>query len=197
MIHENEIKLLAAADWHWYENRELEQLKKIDFDICVTLGDIPINALRALKAISADRPMIGIAGNHDDWDTPEHGGAENISGKSVYYCGYDFAGLSGSALYKYGDYPMLTQRESLEICHKIDKADIFLSHDSMYHLIGKDKPHAGLLGIDYYNIKNRPKLNLCGHHHVSGEYMRYGIKTICVFRCALITFPNISVKTVF
>lgn len=191
------IKILAIADLHWYTNEELSQIKNLDYDICVLLGDIPVNAIKLIKEYVGNKHLIAVAGNHNDWNTPELGGAENIHKKRVEYCGYSFAGLSGSIRYKNGDYPMFTQRESLNLSRKLKKADILISHDSMYHLLGNDKTHSGLLGIDLYNLKNKVKLNICGHHHTSTVKKHFGTTTVCVFRCALITFPDISVKEIF
>lgn len=191
------IKILAIADLHWYTNEELSQIKNLDYDICVLLGDIPVNAIKLIKEYVGKKHLIAVAGNHDDWNTPELGGAENIHGKYAEYCGYNFAGFSGSARYKKGNYPMLTQRESLNLGRKLKKASILISHDSGYQLFGKDKTHSGLLGIDFYNLKNKVKLNICGHHHTSAVKKRFGTTTVCVFRCALIKFPDISVENIF
>lgn len=191
------LKILAIADLHWYTNEELSQIKNLDYDICVLLGDIPVNAIKLIKEYVGNKHLIAVAGNHNDWNTPELGGAENIHKKRVEYCGYSFAGFSGSIRYKNGDYSMFTQRESLNLSRKLKKADILISHDSMYHLLGNDKTHSGLLGIDLYNLKNKVKLNICGHHHTSTVKKHFGTTTVCVFRCALITFPDISVKEIF
>lgn len=191
------VKILAIADLHWYKNEELSQIRNLDYDICVLLGDIPVDAIKLIKKYAGNKPVIAVAGNHDDWNTLELGGAENIHGKCVEYCGYSFAGFSGSARYKHGDYPMFTQRESLNLGKELKKADILISHDSGYQLFGKDKPHSGLFGIDLYNLKNRIKLNICGHHHTQIVKKRFGTTTICVFRCALITFPDVSVENIF
>lgn len=191
------IKILAIADLHWYTDKELIKIKNVDFDVCILLGDIPVDTINLIKKYVGNKPVIAVAGNHDDWNTPELGGAENIHGKYVEYCGYSFAGFSGSARYKCGNYPIFTQRESLNLGKKLKKADILISHDSGYQLFGKDKSHSGLLGIDLYNLKNRIKLNICGHHHTSAIKKRFETTTICVFRCALITFPDISIKNIF
>ncbi|MDE6426719.1 MAG: metallophosphoesterase family protein [Ruminococcus sp.] len=191
------MKILAIADLHWYTNKELRQIKNLDYDVCVLLGDIPVNAIRLIKEYVYNKPILAVAGNHDDWNTPEIGRAENIHGQCVECYGYKFTGFSGSARYKYGDYPMFTQRESMQLGNKLKKADILISHDSGYQLLGKDKPHSGLLGIDLYNLKNRTKLNICGHHHTQIVKKRFGTTTVCVFRCALITFPDISVENIF
>lgn len=191
------IKILAISDLHWYSDSELEKIKNVEFDICVILGDVPVAAIKKIKAYAENKPVYAVAGNHDDWNTPELGGADNIHGQCINCCGLRFVGFSGSVQYKYGDYPMFTQRESLKFCRKLEKADIIISHDSMYHLFGKDKPHSGLIGIDLYNLKNRVKLNICGHHHTQTIKRRFGTTVVCVFRCALITFPNITVKNIF
>ncbi len=191
------IRILAISDLHWYPDEELRKIKDVDFDVCVLLGDIPFEAIRQIIAYTDSKPVYAVAGNHDDWNTPELGGAENVHGRCVECCGYSFAGFSGSVRYKHGDCPMFTQRESMKIGNKLEKADILLSHDSMYHLIGRDKPHSGLLGIDLYNLKNRVKLNICGHNHTPMVKKRFGTTTVCVFRCALITFPDISVENIF
>ena len=191
------LKILAIADLHWYTDKELIKIKNVDFDVCVLLGDIPVDTIKLIKKYVDNKPVIAVAGNHDDWNTPELGGTENIHGKYVEYCGYSFVGVSGSARYKHGDYPMFTQRESLNLGKELKKADILISHDSGYQLFGKDKPHSGLFGIDLYNLKNRMKLNICGHHHTQIVKKRFGTTTVCVFRCAVITFPDISIKNIF
>lgn len=191
------MKILAIADLHWYTNEELNQIKNLNYDVCVLLGDIPVDAIKLIKKYVGNKPIIAVAGNHDDWNTPELGGAENIHGQCIKCCGYKFAGFSGSARYKYGDYPMFTQLESLNLGTKLKKADILISHDSGYQLFGKNKPHSGLLGIDLYNLKNRVKLNIYGHHHTQIVKKRFGTTTVCVFRCAVVTFPDIFVENIF
>lgn len=149
------IRLLAIADLHWYMNEELSKIKDIDFDICVLLGDITVSAIQLIKKYTDNKPILAIAGNHDEWNTPELGEVDNIHGKYVEYFGYGFTGFSGSARYKNGEYPMFTQYESLKLGNKLKKADILFSHDAGYHLFDKDKHHSGLLGIDFYNLKTK------------------------------------------
>lgn len=115
------LKILAISDLHWYTDEELSQIKNLDYDICVLLGDIPVNAIRLIKEYVYNKPILAVAGNHDDWNTPELGGAENIHEQCVERCGYSFAGFSGSARYKHGDYPMFSQRESLKLGNKLKK----------------------------------------------------------------------------
>lgn len=115
------MKILAIADLHWYTDEELIKIRNCDFDICVLLGDISINTIRLIKQYTNDKLLIAVEGNHDDWNTPELGGAENIHGQCIECCGYTFAGFSGSARYKNGDYPMFTQRESLKFSKKLKK----------------------------------------------------------------------------
>lgn len=197
MKKRQEIKILAIADMHWYTDEELNRIKTLDYDICVLLGDINESVIRFIKRCCGDKPLLAVAGNHDEWNTPENAGAENIHCKCKEYFGYRFAGISGSVRYKDGDIPMLTQRESIEIAKNIEKADILLSHDSMYHLFGKESNHCGLIGINLYNWKNRVKLNVCGHHHISAIKKHFGTTTACVFRCAIISLPDKTMENIF
>ncbi|MBR0484478.1 MAG: hypothetical protein IJJ69_06860 [Oscillospiraceae bacterium] len=84
------IKILAIADLHWFTSEELSKIKDAEYDICVLLSDIPIDAIRSIKNLNGEKPIIGI-----------------------------FAGLSGSSRYKSGNYPMLDQKESIEYGNRI------------------------------------------------------------------------------
>lgn len=53
-----EIKILAISDLHWYTDKELVKIKNIDFDICVLLGDIPVTAIRLIKAYTGNKSVL-------------------------------------------------------------------------------------------------------------------------------------------
>lgn len=93
------IKILAISDLHWYSDSELEKIKNVEFDICVILGDVPVAAIKKIKAYAENKPVYAVAGNHDDWNTPELGGADNIHGQCINCCGLRFVGFSGSVQY--------------------------------------------------------------------------------------------------
>ncbi|MDO5399180.1 MAG: metallophosphoesterase [bacterium] len=192
-----QLRILVLSDLHfWYED-ELKLISGYKFDVVVLCGDIPIKAIRLIKQLVGDKPVLGIAGNHDEWNTPELGGTENIHGIIKEVNGYRIAGFSGSVRYKNGDYPMFTQEEASHILRNLPKADILISHDGMYKLFGRDAVHRGFKGITRYLMKNRTKLNICGHHHRTEIKRKWGITSICVYRCALITYPDVSLTEIF
>ena len=194
---DNSITILAISDLHHWTVDEIDRAGQCEFDVCVLCGDIPVEAIRQIKNIVGDRPLLGVPGNHDEWNTVELGGAENINGILFNYHNISFLGFGGSVRYKCGDYPMFSQKEALRQLISMPKADILISHKGMYKLFGKDKAHCGFLGITWYMLKNRVKLNICGHHHMMKIKRRLGIDTLCVYRCALISYPNKEVIRIF
>ena len=78
MKKRRKIKILAIADMHWYTDEELNRIKSLDFDICVLLGDINQSVIRFIKRCCGDKPLLAVAGNHDEWNTPDNAGVENV-----------------------------------------------------------------------------------------------------------------------
>lgn len=185
------LQILAIADLHFGDRQTLETVRNYDFDYntsCVLLGDIPLNALIFLREI-IKQPIFGILGNHDEFGQLERCGIENLDRKIVTINGVKIAGLSGSHRYKHGDYPLLTQRESIAAAKAIPAADILISHDTAYRLMGrKDAAHCGLKGISRYISRREPVLNLCGHYHENVSKKCGKCKVRCVFGCTLIEF---------
>lgn len=180
------LTLLCISDLHSYDDEEFNVIKNTEYDACVLLGDIPMTALRVIKKINA-RPLFGICGNHDDWNSLNAVGIKDIHCKAVSINGYTIAGFGGSHRYKNGDYALMTQKESVSLSKLIPKADILISHDSPYKLFGKDTAHQGLKGISAYISKNKPKINLCGHYHdksLKSIYRKCEVQ--CVFRFSVI-----------
>lgn len=193
----NAVKILAISDLHCYDISELQSIGRYNFDLCVLCGDIPVKAIKIIKSIVKNKPVISVAGNHDNWNTPDLGGAENIHLKPYSFYGINMLGFGGSLRYKQGNYPMFTQQESLAALKNMPKAEILISHDSMYRLFGNNNAHRGLMGITSYIFKNKVRLNICGHHHVSDVKHKFGCTVVCVYRCSLITYPDISVMNIF
>lgn len=187
---EKNLRILALADLHSWDRLTLETVRNYDFDYnsCVLLGDIPLNALIFLREI-IEKPMLGVLGNHDELGQLERCGIENLDRKIVTINGVKIAGLSGSHRYKCGNYPLLTQRESIAAAKAIPAADILISHDTAYRLMGRnDAAHCGLKGISRYISRRKPLMNLCGHYHenTSKKYRKCEVR--CVFGCSLIEF---------
>lgn len=187
---EKNLRILAIADLHCWDRLTLETVRNFNFDYnsCVLLGDIPLNALIFLREI-IEKLIFGVLGNHDEFGQLERCGIENLDRKTVTINGVKIAGLSGSHRYKHGDYPLLSQRESIAATRKIPAADILISHDTAYRIMGrKDAAHCGLKGISKYISRYKPKFNLCGHYHENVSKKCGKCEVRCVFGCTLIEF---------
>ena len=180
------LTMLCIADLHSYDDEEIKAIQNIEYDVCFLLGDIPQNALYMIKKFNRfNKPIFGICGNHDEWNSLTAVGIDDIHCKAISVKGYTIVGFGGSHRYKSGDYPMMTHKESVEIIRLLPKADILISHDAPYKLFGADTAHQGLKGISKYIAKNKPQLNLCGHYHnenLSGVYRKCKVQCIYHFK---------------
>ena len=191
------MRILVIADLHYWDKSELELIRELDYDCCCLLGKIPETALNLIKQY-VQTPLFGVLENHDALTTLSSCGITDVSGKSVAINGVTIAGLGGSHRYKPGDYPMLTQEESVTAAAACPHGDILISHDTAFGIMKRrDTAHCGLKGISKYIKQNKPKLNICGHYHenVRRKFKRCDI--LCVYRCALVSFPEITVEVVF
>lgn len=184
------LTILAIADTHGYfVKEEIEPFINEKIDICFFLGDVfPDDITIIKKYISSDIPMIGILGNHDDWNLLEKYNITNVHGKVENIKGINIAGIQGSLRYKDSDYPLITDDESCQIASSMQAADILISHDCPKHQHGRSNfAHSGLQGITEYCIKNSIPVHLYGHHHVNKEtYMTNGTRSICTHRIQLL-----------
>ena len=191
------LRILAFADLHYWDLEELKNISGCDYDICVLLGDIPRTAIEDIIRFVGEKPILAVLGNHDTWDMFDDLPVVDLHRKTEAFNGVRFAGFGGSVWYKKGPYAMYTQEEALSLLKTLPAADILLSHDCSAGLFGKDCSHAGLKGITRYIKRNKIRLNICGHHHQSCIKEKNGCKTVCVYRCALISYPEISVQHLF
>lgn len=200
MRHKPSVKILAIADLHAWDRSELELIKNLEFDCCCLLGDIPQAAIDEIRQLvhRQFKPIFGVLGNHDDQGALERCGIYNLDRKGTVINGVSIAGIGGSHRYKNGDYPMLTQKESIDIAEHCPKADILISHDAAFHVMKRlDKAHCGLKGISKYISRNKPKLNICGHYHENIRRKYKGCEIICVYRCALVSYPSNIMDVIF
>lgn len=156
------MKILTFSDLHGVPSDD--EMRRIlphcDCAFCVSLGDNPQEALTKIKKYARGL-LYGIAGNHDEWNTPENAGFTDIHGKNFQIICCDpaheyganesilFAGFGGSHRYKKSSPAMLMQEESIGFAKNMPPCDILLSHDSMYGELGdvNDAAHCGLKGI--------------------------------------------------
>lgn len=191
------MRILIITDLHDWEISEIELVQGLEYDCCCLLGDIPETALRIIKQ-RVQKPTFGVLGNHDDLTTLSKCGITDLNGKTVTVNGVVLAGIGGSHRYKLGDYPMLTQEESIAAAAACPPGDILISHDTAFGVMKRrDTAHCGLKGISKYIKRNKPMLNICGHYHenVHRRFKRCDI--LCVYRCALVSFPDDTAKIIF
>ena len=194
------LKLLCIADLHHYTLAEIEKIQGVEYDMCVLLGDISGQGLTDIKRIIGENRVCGVLGNHDEYELLEKHGIFDVNGCVRNIGDYGILGFGGSHRYKNGDYPMLTQAESLEQSRGLAKMkyDIVVSHDSMYKLFSKDdKAHIGLKGLTKLVKKSKLKLNICGHFHRQTQIKKHGCTVICVYRCAIISLPELTAERIF
>ncbi len=191
------MKILTIADLHTWNTRELESIQGLDYNCCCLLGDISEGVLKIIKLL-VNKPLFGVLGNHDDPSSLSHCGIDNIDRKCVTINGVKIVGFGGSHRYKNGDYPMLTQKESIIAADVCPCGDILISHDTAYHVMKRfDKAHCGLKGLSGYIANSKPSLNICGHYHVNERRIFKGCEIICVYRCAIVSVPENTVEFVF
>lgn len=192
-------KILAIADLHWdLSPEELHTLQSANqtCNLCICLGDIPLDQLRVIKR-NVNIPIIGVLGNHDIQDLLEDADIENAHGKVVEIQGLKIAGLSGVP--KYTEQPhriLYTQEEAENLLKNISTvpADILISHSGSYNK-NVDKSHVGFNAIDNYMKNMRPAYVIHGHDHVPSKKIkkyfwkkngRRSVTQICVFRVEVI-----------
>lgn len=196
----NSINILVITDCHHLKEEEIVKVKKLQYDVCLLLGDISGNYLDMILKYVPIEKIYGILGNHDEYGLLESRNIRNIHSKVININGVKILGFEGSSRYKVGNIPMYSQEESIKILKKCEIADILVSHDSPYQLYSKanNKAHCGLKGITKYLKKNKVYLNIHGHHHINTALkLNSGTNVIGVYRCALIQFPILKKELIF
>lgn len=184
------LQLLCIADLHGYSPEKIASIQKLTYDVCLLLGDIPHEALLAIREANGSRPIYGICGNHDDWQSLERAGIPDIHCKSIQAGEYTIAGFGGSHRYKSGDCAMMTQKESLLFIKQCPAADILISHDGPYKLFGNDVTHLGLQGLSRYISKKKPRYHFCGHYHRNMTAVFHKCHVQCIYGFQILTIPD-------
>ena len=191
-LHKLGMKLIAISDTHgsfaFHKNRFYEFLDTVeDFDLCILLGDIhPAEIPVILDCIPVEK-IIGLKGNHDDFDLYSRVGIREISGELYEYQGVRFVGLDGSFRYKSEPFPSHTQYESLKIARTLPDADVLLTHDIMMTNFHGEPAHSGLIGITDYVYSRGVQWHFHGHIHQSYEKpYPNGTKEKSVYLCEYI-----------
>lgn len=180
------IRILVFADLHTYDKELIDEGLDATYDMCVVLGDIPEEALRYIKERIGNRFLLGVVGNHDDWELLKRVGIQDMNGVTSGYYHTSIAGIGGSSLYKRSPNAMMSQEECMRLAEAMPPAHILISHDSPWHMFGTDDAHCGMQGIAKYLENDKVKLHICGHHHVTKNEG----KTVCVYGCAVVHYPT-------
>lgn len=180
------IRILVFTDLHAFNKELIDRAFESTYDMCVVLGDIPEDALRYIKEHVGSRFLLGVVGNHDDWDVLNRVGIQDMNGVVSGYNYTSIAGIGGSSLYKRSPNAMMSQEECINIAEAMPPAHILISHDSPWHMFGEDDAHCGFKGITKYLEDDKVKLHICGHHHIC----KAEGKTVCVYGAAVVHYPT-------
>lgn len=170
-------RILIVSDIHFELSPRERKVFDQDFTQVWLLGDVPCKVLELIHKMPC--PKIGVLGNHDTYHSFDDFDVTNLNGIVTDINGVSIVGIEGSSLYKKGTpYVMHTQQEVLQIAEQLPRADVLISHDSMYQRHDDAMNKEGFQGITQYIEECKPFLHIYGHHH---EYCRYKYhKTICI-----------------
>lgn len=156
------------------------------YDVCLLLGDVAYEDIDMILQYVPDYKILSVLGNHDSTNLLKQFNLIDLDGRILEYKGLKFAGLGGSHRYKCGNWPMLTQSESLEQCldmiESYEPADILITHDKAFIKAEYDVAHTGLVGITTYVDAANPIYHLHGHQHInSTNCYKNGTIEKCVY----------------
>lgn len=185
------MRILVISDLHFYgkENilNKLIIANEIGYDFILSLGDNAIEDLSIIKQ-HTNTNILGVLGNHDDFNTLKQISITNIHGLAVNLNDITIVGFEGSVDYKDGLYPSFNQEECVDEIMSFPKADILISHTGPMSVY-RDLPssHQGFTGIDMYLKCHKPKLHLHGHLHKNEiNYLNDNTISICCFEFVII-----------
>lgn len=154
------LKIFAFSDIHSPDSCALPKLRADEFDLIITLGDIPADTFDYILLMSRTIHNVGVLGNHDPEDIP---GLNDLHGKIVEYKGIKIGGFGGSQKYK-NQPNHYTENEVHKKIRKFPPVDLFISHAPPFSVsLKEDYLHQGFKAFDDYIDKNVPKYWLHGH----------------------------------
>lgn len=169
-------RILIVSDIHFKLSSQERKVFDQEFTQVWVLGDVPRDVLLLIDKMKC--PKFGVLGNHDVPSSFDGFSIINLHGDIQECRGWTLVGIAGSSKYKDGPYVMITQHESKKVADKLPRADILLTHDSMYQTHDDAPNKEGLQGITRYIDEHHPLLHVYGHHHEYKQY-KHG-KTICI-----------------
>ncbi|MBE5738329.1 MAG: hypothetical protein E7354_01165 [Clostridiales bacterium] len=185
------ITILVFSDTHnslTNENTNLDNIKELDYDVCLLLGDHSLEDIQTILTIVPKEKVYGIRGNHDTLDNLTYCGIDNIHSKVININGVKIGAIQGAIKYKDSTAPLYTQEESIEIAQYLQDIDILVSHDTYYTRDSQDVTHDGLKGITEAIYRNHSPIHIHGHLHIEDEQTllngtkSYGVYGMKIFR---------------
>ena len=169
---QNNINLLIITDTHGLLVHSTSLIDKIrnarNYDLCCVLGDVTYSDYDIILQYIPKEKLVGILGNHDEFEILRHYGINDLNGKIVTINGIRIGGIQGCYKYKQESFPSFTHEESVDFLNKIESVDILLSHTGPLTVeSSNDVVHSGLQGITEYLYKNKVPYNIHGHDHSS------------------------------
>lgn len=179
------MRALILADLHftdWNKWQTFLQIDRSRFDIIFLLGDIDIMLLESIKKHFAEKPIIGVHGNHDYPGDLSHFGIADIHGRVGNFKGTRFLGVEGCVRYKAGEAPIHEQKDITTLLQAMPPVDIVLSHNSPKGIHDKpDIAHVGYEGLRSYIDNHQPKYVLHGHQHTNQRTMVGSTEVINIY----------------
>lgn len=176
------LKLLLISDTHGSLecNYDFELfVKNNSFDLCILLGDINGNDLKTILRFINTEDIIAIHGNNYPLELYNLFSINDIDNKVIDYKGIKIAGISGSFGSRTNKYKFYSQYNNLKDMNSLIEADILITHDASFK---NNSYRVGLIGIDYYIVKNKVNYHLHGHLHNNYENIySNGTKEICTY----------------
>ncbi len=183
--------ILAIADRPPRESI-LGLIQKHAVELVCTLGDLDYFALEELDRVT-DIPKIGVYGNHCSGVYFESLGIMDMHLKTFEYKGVTFGGFEGSLRYKDSDYgKMYTQEEASDMLQNFPTVDVMLAHSPPFGVNDEEgsPSHQGLVGLQTYVEKKKPRYFLHGHTYPTEENITTavgGTSIIYVYQDKIVT----------
>ena len=166
----NSINLLVITDTHGLLVHSTSLIDKIrnarNYNLCCVLGDVTYSDYDIILQYIPKEKLVGILGNHDEFEILKHYGINDLNGKKVTINGIRIGGIQGCYKYKNANFPSFTHEESVQFLNQMEPVDILLSHTGpLTAESSNDIVHSGLQGITEYLYKNKVPYNIHGHDH--------------------------------
>ena len=181
------LKLLLISDTHGsleYDYDFKLFVKNNNYDLCILLGDINGSDLKTILRFIKVEDIIAIHGNNYPLELYNLFSINDIDNKVIDYNGVKISGISGSFGSRTNKYTFYSQYNNLKDMNTLASSDILITHDATFK---NNSYRVGLIGIDYYLVKNKVNYHFHGHLHNSYENIYpNGTKEVCVYKYRII-----------